>query len=197
MDWKKISDDCGISERQIRKVVASLRKFKLMPAPDRVHEVDEMKGYLRQGRMLTVPQLVDLIRNPDMLRALGAKAAAARLQIESLDNPDTQENGALALLIVMSVTLDESVLAALEAWIKATIPARTCTYHYLAVRVLLAARDVDRADVIRRMKYAFMLVRKRPSFAGWWTMDKNRKVPATIYHRPTTVGRGRAPITEL
>ena len=186
MDWKKISDDCGVSQRQIRKVVASLRKLKLIPAGDSVEDVDAMKGYLRQGRWLTVPQLVDLIENPDLLKALGAKAPAARAQIEALDKPGAVPIPSAAAMVVGGSTRNEYDLAALEAWIKATVPARGCTYHYLAVRLVRASGELDRKDVINRMKYVFMLIRTRPSFQGWYTVERDRKVPATIYHRPIT-----------
>lgn len=185
MDLDKIVERSGVSRRQIRKVVEALRHYHYLPPGDKITAVVEAKSNLAKGQWLSVPQLVEMIEKPDLIKALGTKAPAARAQIAALHDPSREIDKDMSGAIPDTAARSETAAARLEEWIKATVPQHgDCSYHYLGVRLLLMAQPSMRNSVATRMKYAFMLIRARPSFDGWFTVEQRGSRRQTRYHRP-------------
>lgn len=182
MNLLKISQDIGVSVRQLKKVVKEFRRLGYMPAGDRVVEVSKMKNYLSIGANLPVEQLLELLENPGLIKALGAKGDAAKAQLEVLGNPASEDRPNLFDMILDISAGQKERVEDLAAWIKQTIPAKGCTFHYLAVRVALSIPEDVRGKYHGSIRYAFLQVRKLPSFEGWFTVDRDRKRPQTLYH---------------
>lgn len=181
-----ISAEIRISTRKAKEVIRFLRARGLMPAGDMVDGVTRMKHYIGRGQNLTLQQLVTLIENPTLLKAMGAKAAVARKQIEALGDPVKHKaDSSIGAFAVGTADRDRDSIARFGAWVKATIPPEGCSYHYLALRVIYGAHENFRPSLIRRMQFAFLVLRGHESFAGWFTVTKDSKGRSeTFYHRP-------------
>lgn len=186
MDWEGIAAEIGISVRKLRKTVAVLRRRKIIPSGDRVHEVEAMRSAIGRGQLLSVENLLILLDNPELLKSMGAKAEGAKGQIAALCLEDGVEADDAALLALADTVYKiPGGVQRLASWVQSTIPAGGCTYHYLAVRMVRAARAIDRATVLRQFAYAMILVRALSEMVGWFTVTEDRPGRRiTKYHMP-------------
>ena len=76
------------------------------------------------------------------------------------------------------------MLQQLVEWIKATVPIGGCTYHYLVLRLYYGGVEDECEAILRKASRAFMLARKQPELAGWFTVRTVNKRSVTFYHRP-------------
>lgn len=185
MDLEKYSVELNVSVRKLRAFVKALRRDGHLPPGDRLDDVKKIKMYMNHGQVLSVAQFVQLIEHPDMLKALGAKATAVRREIALLDNPKACDLPRLIAGYVRGASSGEApAVEALVDWIKATMPAHSCTYHYFAVRIILGLPEQERGPVAKRLHRAFLAVCKHPDFAGWFHVVEVKGKRRTIYHRP-------------
>lgn len=186
MNLLKISQDIGVSVRQLKKVVKEFRRLGYLPPGDRedTAEITKMKNYLSIGANLPIPQLVRLIGHPELLKAMGAKAVGAKAQLEALGVVPTAHNTVITDLIFGTSSRVPGAVERLAAWMHATIPDHDVTHHYLAVRIAMATPDHLRPMLYPKLSYAFMLARTLPQMDGWFTVDRDRKRPTTFYHKP-------------
>lgn len=185
MDIEKIAREANLSFRRVRLVVSLLRKYGYLPPDDKLDDVKRMKTYINHGQGLSVQQLVDLIEKPDLLRALGVKAAAARAEIRALGDVRSPELPLYIPAYVAGASRgDPEAAEQLATWVKSVMPEHNTTFQYFGVRIVLGTPDQSRADVQRRLHRAFLAVQKLKSFEGWFHVVDAKGRRKTIYHRP-------------
>lgn len=187
MDFEKLSREAEISLRKVRLLVKLMRKYGYLPAGDHMGAARQMKQYMQRGQGLSVQQMVMLIEEPALLKTLGEKKITAEAAIRDLDRPELCKVDSTIVSTVWSAAgQGEDKFPAAEqlaSWIKSVIPAKGCGHHYLATRIVLAVAEQDRNAILKRIHFAFMAVRKLPSFDGWFSIKAGIQ-NETIYHQP-------------
>ena len=167
----------------------SLKKLKAMEkrgclrVDGSAQEADPIRATLVKGNRLPVPQLVQLVESPALLLDLGRFTEEAERQVAELDKPQAAPLD-VAGLISEAAKNEPDAVAALMAWIKATLPAgRSVGHSWLAVRLLLGVKPNLRKFEAPRIGRALLNVRNRPEFAGWWTVKPGVSQNSTVYQK--------------
>ena len=187
MNVHEIADKFGLPVKKLQR----MEKAGLLvttPGDERPHK---MKGYLASNRPLSVAQLLDLMREPalfDQLGKLGTYEAKARAQVDELGDvaADALSVEVAANLIYGGAIADGDSLRTLESWLHAVIPAKGCSYHYVAARMLYNVPGGRFAVSYRYLPRAILNLRNLPSLAGWSSRDEGVNAP-TKFHRPANL----------
>jgi hypothetical protein len=180
---QEISDEFTVSLAKLRRME---RRGILVYEPDEGEdsEIEAIRKSWRRNRVLNAMQLVRLIESPDLLRSLPpAVAKGAQGQIEALGDVVPAP---LEISAAISGVASEDPACVLDVlqWAKETLPAHDVSHHYLAVRLLLGAKEFFRESEYRRMRRVMLVLRRQDDFAGWWHTEAIGKRNVTYYHQP-------------
>lgn len=144
----------------------------------------KMRHYLASGRPLSVAQLIELARGDRALMAkLGPYRAKAKAQVSALGDIASDGLGAgfTAGLIYGAAVADPGSLETLAEWLKRTVPADGCGYHYVACRMIWDCPLERWAQTYKFLPRAIINLRSMPELAGWSSKGKGE---TTKFHRP-------------
>lgn len=178
----EISEEMRISVKKLRQ----MHKKGYLRCDGSVDPIaDDIRTFLNSGLHLTVKQLVALIDTPSLLLEIGPKQDKAQGYVESLGDIDPAPDDVWPEIAGAAAGDKESVQKLVQ-WAYEAIPAEgKVSYHYLAVRLLLAVPEDLRKYEFPRLNKAFLNMRKSPEFEGYWFTERQGKRNVTWYHQPS------------
>lgn len=147
--------------------------------------VEPMIRYFQKRRELTVPYLVQLIDQPELIE-LFTDAARRRVERIIAALGDVQPAPAdVAACIIGAYEGDPGDVRTVLEWCKRTIPpAGEVPHHYLAVRLLMGVPENLRQYEEKRLPRVLLNVRRSDDFAGWWRIAARGSRSVTLYSQP-------------
>lgn len=168
MNLVEISDKYGIPVKKL----ARLEKDGFLVASKTDSRPAQMKIYLQSGRPLAVHQLIDLIREPGLIPLIGKTSTYRDMAASIVESLGNVEASALpvetaANIIYGAAILDPDMTARLVEWLRGVIPAKGCSYHYLAVRMMFNVPGARWKETYRYLPRAMTTIRNHPLLEGW------------------------------
>lgn len=185
MDVEKLAQSVNISVRKTRALIKEMRRLGYLPPDDKLEEVKKIKMYMNHKQGLSVEQFVALIENPDLLKALGAKAIDVRREIAFLGDVKGCKLPDMAFAVIHAASKgDLNATQRLMNWTKENMPDHECRYQHFAVRLLIGMPEDRRTAVARRLHRAYLAVKQLPEFDGWFHIVEVHGKNRTIFHKP-------------
>ncbi|MDZ4314743.1 MAG: hypothetical protein U0989_08265 [Azonexus sp.] len=193
MDIHDIYLKYDISKQKLRRMekggVLRVGKSEL-PKHWQMVRTDIRKGKLSARSIALayrLPKFVDSIidLSSSQRSMIGKHFVAANLP-ENIPAPD-EDISSMAGLICGAATEGGHYLDRFIRLVQALIPNKEVGYDYVAVRILLMAKneyDIDGA--FHYLRRALLKAKDKPEMAGWWRSEKTGGASGTrtIYHRP-------------
>lgn len=168
---------------KVRKILQAAK----IPYTEPSGAASSLRYGLSRNHQLTAVQMLMLLEDARLFRALGKYETLARTQIFWLG--DVQPDAApptVTAYIADAAGGDDQAATIIASWIKRVLPDRPVSHHWIAVRLLFNLPPNLRKAASTQLSLALRNVRNRPDFRDWWTTrpGPNNRRPS-VYRRPT------------
>lgn len=147
-----------------------------------------MRANLANKNSLSAEQIFVLIENPEVFAELRQRQDAARAQIRALGDY-VADRPAPAVLADFREAAgnDPDAIRACMFWLKTVITENPVGYQWIAVRIAqLIKNPTARAEFLNLLRRALFNIKREPSFAAWFTVDKTGARTKTVFSKPKT-----------
>lgn len=179
MNIHEISLKAHIPIKALKRLV-DMKLLKVDPEPD---ISAALRFHLRGGAQLSVPQLLALIDEPDVIETLGRFTERARAQIAALgDFSASSAPPEVTAYIMEAGQGDDAAARTIALWAKSVLPTREVRHAWLAVRLLAPLPPHLRKQCGKLVTLALAYARKQPEFEGYWRNVTVGKTKTIAYH---------------
>lgn len=163
-------DDIAAKHKIPLKHLKTLARAGLLKHDKEDPRVEAMRRTLRNGNALSVLQLITLLQEPALTRALGHYEERAKQQVAAIE-PGTVKRQAFDEQaknhIFGAAIMNAESLGALVSVILKTLPAGM-TYHALGVRMLWNVPENRRKQTANYLRLAIRNLRNHPDLQTWF-----------------------------
>lgn len=179
MNIHELSTRTNISVAKLRK----LERLRVLTVDPESDAAPALRFHLARNIGLSVPQMLMLIDNPDLIGQLGKYADRARNQIAALGEVHAAPRNVTAA-IYDAARGDVTEAETLAGWLRDILPADPVPFYWIAVRLLHGLPATLKTQYAARINIALANVRKLESFAGWSHVETIAGKNAIRYHKP-------------
>lgn len=180
MNIHELSLRARIPVASLRRLLA-LKVLKVDPEPDISATI---RFAMRGGAKLSVPHMLALIDEPELIDTLQRFADRARAQIAALgDFKATSAPPEVTAYIIEAGRAKDSAALVLVEWAKSVLPTEPVDYAWLAVRLLAPLPVGLREQCAKLTTLALLHMRRAPEFTGYWhAVKRPGKRDTVLYH---------------
>lgn len=137
--------------------------------------VAKMRFLLIRNQQLPVESLLELLDDPGTIFDLHKYQERGRAQITALGDV-RGEAAPIGVYASIADAAGGDVLAAqtLADWLTGILPSEPVSHHWVAVRLLLPFDEMQRGEMLGKVSFALMHMRKLDSFADYWESVQNK-----------------------